>query len=115
MACGKHVILDCYGCDEQSIKDQTFIEAILCQAAETAGATVLHTYFHKFDKGEGVTGVIALSESHISIHTWPEYNYMAIDIFMCGKCDPRDSVDYIISTMVIERYIITDLERGDEI
>ena len=114
MALGKHAILECYECNNLSLKSQEILEAVLKQSAEFAGANVLHSYFHKFNGGEGVTGVIALSESHISVHTWPERNYMAIDIFMCGDCNPQNSVDYIIGNLDIGKFSVDIIERGSE-
>jgi S-adenosylmethionine decarboxylase proenzyme len=110
---GRHVILECYECDPVALKNEHFMEAILKESAVHAGATVLHSYFHKFDQGNGVTGVIALSESHISVHTWPEHRYMAIDVFMCGSCNPMDSIDYIISNISIDEYVVQDIIRGE--
>jgi len=114
MALGYHTILECYECDEGLLKDQNILEQYLVAAAIDARATVLHTYFHKFDRGEGVTGVIALSESHISVHTWPEYGYMAIDIFMCGDSNPIDAADFIINNLRIGRFSIDTINRGDD-
>jgi S-adenosylmethionine decarboxylase len=115
VSAGRHVILDCYDCDHHALKDQVYLETLLCQSAREAGATILHTYFHKFDRGEGVTGVVALSESHISIHTWPEYGFMAIDIFMCSDCDPSVAIAYVIKEMDIGRYNVHKMIRGEKI
>ncbi len=114
MPLGRHVILECHGCSEEDLKDQDFLSSVLTAAAEYANAEVLHKYFHKFDRGEGVTGVIALAESHISVHTWPEHEYMAVDVFMCGDCNPYDSFEYIINNMKIDAYTIDCIERGVE-
>ena len=111
---GRHCILECHECDSEWLKSQDSLEVVLKESAEAAGATVLHSYFHKFDKGEGVTGVVALSESHISVHTWPEHGYMAIDIFMCGDCDPEVSARYIINNIDIKLFSLNTLERGSE-
>ena len=67
----------------------TRIEQLLRDAADLAGAHVLHSHFHGFGEGQGVTGVVLLAESHISIHTWPENGFAAADIFMCGASDPQ--------------------------
>ena len=113
MPLGCHAILECYECDEVMLKDQSMLEQHLIEAAKAAGATVLHTSFHKFDRGEGVTGVIVLAESHISVHTWPEYGYMAVDVFMCGECNPLVSTDYIINNLRIGKFSVDKIERGD--
>lgn len=114
MSLGRHLILECHGCYVSDLKNQNFLENILKEAALYAKAEVLHSYFHKFDRGEGVTGVIALAESHISVHTWPEHEYMAVDVFMCGECNPYDSFDYLISNMKIDSYNIDCIDRGIE-
>lgn len=114
MPLGRHVILECHGCHETDLKNEEFLEKILSDAAVYARAEILHTYFHKFDRGGGVTGVIALAESHISVHTWPEYEYMAVDVFMCGECNPYDTFEYIINNMKIDSYSIDCIERGVE-
>lgn len=106
------MILECHGCDEEQLKDQAFLQAIMEAGAENARAEILHSYFHKFDQGGGVTGVVALAESHISIHTWPEHGYMAVDVFMCGDCNPYDSLDYIVSNMIVGDYQIDSISRG---
>ena len=91
IAQGKHLLLDLYGADHLS--DIEFIDTQLCEAARICGATILGSHFHSFDGGNGVTGVAILAESHISIHTWPEVQYAAVDIFMCGDCDPEKAVE----------------------
>jgi S-adenosylmethionine decarboxylase len=114
MPLGRHLILECHGCNSEELKDEVFLEKTMIDAAVTAKAEVLHSYFHKFDKGEGVTGVVALAESHISIHTWPEHGYMAVDVFMCGDCNPYDSFEYIINTMLVPDYNADCMDRGVE-
>lgn len=90
-----HILLDCYGSCENRLQN---LEKMLCKAAEIGGATVLDVKLHNFEGG-GITGVVFLAESHISVHTWPEHNYMAFDIFMCGDCQPELSADYIEETL----------------
>lgn len=81
---GRHGLLDLYGCDENILRDAARLQTILEQAAAAARATVLYRRFHTFGGAGGVTGVLLLAESHISIHTWPEHRYAAADIFLCG-------------------------------
>lgn len=92
---GRHVILELYRVNADLLSDCKTLEELLVKSARDTGATVLHSYFHPFGPECGITGVIALSESHISIHTWPEHMYAAIDIFMCGDCDPLLAAKYI--------------------
>jgi S-adenosylmethionine decarboxylase len=95
---GRHIIAEVYQVPESLTTDSNKLNQLLCAAATAAGAEVLHTYFHDFHPKDGhdvagVTGVIALSESHISVHTWPEHGYMAIDVFMCGDANPSRVIE----------------------
>lgn len=90
---GMHLLLDMWGA--KHLDDIKGVEAILLEAVAAAGATLLRMDLHSFGPGQGVTGVAVLSESHISIHTWPETGFAALDIFMCGKADPYKSVSVI--------------------
>ena len=84
---GQHLIIDFAGA--RHLTDVDKIEFALKSAAEAAGAVVLDTKVHRFPNSHGVTGIAVLAESHISIHTWPEHGYIALDIFMCGDSDPH--------------------------
>jgi S-adenosylmethionine decarboxylase len=89
---GKHWLVEFY--DAHSLGDTRAIRRALRKAAANSGATLLRVQLHHFGKGAGVTGVALLAESHISIHTWPERGYAAIDIFMCGRnCSPRKALE----------------------
>lgn len=109
---GRHIILECYEVDTSWLTDSAKIEQDLKQSAVMAGATVLHSHFHHFGDGYGVTGVVILAESHISIHTWPEANYAALDIFMCGTCDPQTAVDALFKLHNFPKFEITTHIRG---
>ncbi len=93
---GTHLLVDVI--DAKNLREPAVIEKSLKRAALDAGATVLHGHFHSFGPGQGVSGMLVLAESHISIHTWPDRGFAAIDIFMCGKCDPMDSLPEIKKT-----------------
>ena len=80
---GKHCILELYGCDPARLNDEAFLRSTITQAVHLAGATLLHLISHRFDP-QGVTGLALLAESHLSIHTWPESGYAAVDVFTCG-------------------------------
>ncbi|MCO5399498.1 adenosylmethionine decarboxylase [Ralstonia soli] len=93
VAVGEHLLLDLYGVAPALLRDARALETALRAAADALGATILHAHLHRFDTvrtgtpgGEqgGVTGVLLLAESHLSIHTWPEHGFAAIDAFMCG-------------------------------
>ncbi len=81
---GKHCILELYECDQYKLNDEAFIRTSLTSASKIAGATLLNMLTHRFQP-QGVTGLALLAESHISIHTWPESRYAAIDVFTCGE------------------------------
>lgn len=81
---GKHIIAEFSQCDQDILKDQVFIKKALFKAAEVAGATVLDSSFYRFGNG-GVSGVVIIAESHLSIHTWPECGYAACDFYTCGS------------------------------
>lgn len=83
---GQHLLIECTG--KQAHLDQKHLESLLLQAALAGGANVLSSHFHPFGENLGITGVLILAESHITVHTWPELGYAAFDIFMCGDCRP---------------------------
>jgi S-adenosylmethionine decarboxylase len=87
---GTHLIVDLW--QARNLDDAGAIEAALRAAVEAAGATLLTIDLHRFDPTGGVTGVAVLAESHISIHTWPESGYAAVDVFMCGQARPHDAI-----------------------
>ena len=92
---GTHLLADLSGIAPERLRDGAALERLLRAAAVTAGAQVLHSHFHSFGAGQGVTGVVLLAESHISIHTWPECSFAAVDIFMCGAARPQLALDII--------------------
>ena len=109
---GMHLIVDLWGSNPDILKDSDAVRTSLIRAAKKAGATILADNFHYFGDECGVTGVVVLSESHISIHTWPEECYAAVDIFMCGNCDPRDAVKVIVDALEATDYDTNLLFRG---
>ena len=82
-ALGKQILVEFYDCDQSKLNDVSFIEGSLIDAAKASRATLISHNFHKFSP-YGVSGVVVIAESHIAIHTWPEYLYAAVDIFTCG-------------------------------
>jgi S-adenosylmethionine decarboxylase len=85
---------------------------VLTRTARACGATILETRLHPFDENAGVTGVILLAESHITIHTWPEHGYAAVDLFLCGDCDPADGVPVLDEGFAPGTVQQTTIERG---
>lgn len=110
MPLGRHVIAEFFGAS--NLDNITEMETAMIAAADIAGAIVLEARFHTFGEGQGVTGVVILAESHISIHTWPEYGYAAIDAFMCGSADPKRAVQYLKNFFSPKSVDITILKRG---
>ncbi|WP_203414773.1 adenosylmethionine decarboxylase [Entomobacter blattae] len=109
---GNHLLVDLWGAI--NLDDPDKIDQTLREAAITAGATILHSHFHHFTPNGGVSGVIVLAESHISIHTWPERNFAAVDIFMCGVCDPHLAIPVMQRLFQAERVVIDEMRRGKE-
>ena len=107
---GTHLIIDLYGA--KRLDDPAHIEEVLVRAAREAGATVLSADFHHFTPNGGVSGVVVLSESHISIHTWPERDFAALDVFMCGDCRPIDTLATFKEAFEPERIGVNELRRG---
>lgn len=104
---GRHLILEHWG----GALDAATVELAMRHAAQVAGATVLAAQFHPFDGG-GITGVLLLAESHITIHTWPEHDYAALDIFMCGAADVEAAADALDATLSPTRSTRRILTRG---
>lgn len=107
---GMHLLVDFWGA--RNLRDPAAIERTLSEAAEAANATFLHSHFHHFSPEGGVSGVIVLAESHISIHTWPERDFAAIDIFMCGDCDPYRSVPVLEAAFRPRSMKLMEVRRG---
>ena len=96
LACtGEHLLADFHGVLPARLRDARALELLLRRAATVAGAQVLSSHFHSFGEEDGVTGVAILAESHISIHTWPESGFAAIDIFMCGSARPATALEQL--------------------
>jgi len=95
---GQHFLLNIYGCSSLQLNDEFFLCDLIENAAESSGATVIKTISYHF-LPQGVTAVSLLSESHISIHTWPERGAAAIDIFTCGDCIPKVGCDIILEQL----------------
>ena len=87
---GTHLLIELW--NAKNLGDMTVTDQMLRDATEAAGATLLHIHLHHFGPNAGLSGVAVLAESHISIHTWPERGYAALDIFMCGSCDPYKAI-----------------------
>jgi S-adenosylmethionine decarboxylase len=109
---GIHLLADLHGVAPALLQDAVGIDALLRAAAEAAGAHILHGHFHTFGPGQGVTGVLLLAESHISIHTWPEAGFAAVDIFMCGAARPQLALARIEAALRPLTKQVRTVERG---
>ncbi len=97
---GNHILADLYGIDADLLRDGPALESLLRRAAVHAGARILSSHFHSFGEKAGITGVVLLAESHISIHTWPECGVAVADIFMCGATDAERALEVLIRELV---------------
>lgn len=111
-ASGVHLLADLHGVAPALLRDAAFVDALLRRAAVAAGAHILHGHFHTFGDGGGVTGVLLLAESHISVHTWPESGFAALDIFMCGAARPRAALEAIEAALRPETSETRTIARG---
>lgn len=109
---GRHVIAELWGCDADKLNDFRGIERIMVNAALEAGAEVREVAFHKFAP-QGVSGVVIISESHLTIHSFPEHGYASIDVYTCGdRIDPNVACDFITSSLGADRVESIELPRG---
>ncbi len=109
---GKHLLAEYYRCDESAINDVQKVEEALVKAAEIAGATVIGKSFHRFEP-YGVSGVVVISESHLTIHTWPEYGFAAVDVFTCGDhVDPMKAHEYLKEVFGTQNATVETILRG---
>lgn len=110
-ALGRHILVEFTGCNAEILNDVAMIEKSMIEAAQKAGATVINTNFHHFSPW-GVSGVVVIQESHLAIHTWPEYRYAAVDLFTCGETvDPWVSFDWL-KTALEASYSALEMKRG---
>ena len=108
----KHFLLELYRCDREKLNDESFLRCTLDNAAKLANAKVLHLISNKFEP-QGVTAIALLAESHLSIHTWPESNYSAVDIFTCGQnMKPEIACKYLIEALIAEEHLLRVINRN---
>ena len=108
----KHLLLELYKCDCEKLNDESFLRCNLNRASKLANATVLNLISNKFEP-QGVTAIALLAESHISIHTWPESNYSAVDIFTCGQnMMPELASQYLIESLMAKEHCLRVIERN---
>ena len=109
---GKHILAEYTGCKKEIISDTKTVEEIMLQAAEKSKVTIVEKCFHKFSP-YGVSGVVIIAESHLAIHTWPEYNFAAVDFFTCNKdCNTDIALEYLKKQFSAEKYKVMKIKRG---
>jgi S-adenosylmethionine decarboxylase len=110
---GTHLIIDLFGA--RKLDDLKHVERTLKRCVDVSGATLLHMHLHHFTPNGGVSGVAVLSESHISIHSWPEADYAALDVFMCGDAKPHLTIAVLKEAFGAENVVVREHLRGEEL
>ena len=110
---GNHLIIDLFGA--RRLDDLKHIERTMKRCVEVAGATLLHVHLHHFTPNGGVSGVAVLSESHISVHSWPEADYAAFDVFMCGDAKPELCVEVLKQAFDAREAVVKSHQRGEDL
>ena len=111
-ALGTHLLVELYNCDAELLKKIETVKEIMISAAEQASATIVQVAFHEFNPF-GVSGMVVIAESHLSIHTWPEHRYAAVDIFTCGdQIKPQVAAEYIAKKFKCSRPSLVEIKRG---
>lgn len=111
-ALGIHIMVEYYGCSERSLNDPDAIKREMVAAVEKIGATVVSSSAHAFSP-HGVSAVVVISESHMTMHTWPEYRYAAVDLFYCTRAiDPWIAVDHLKTFLNADHFTSVEMKRG---
>ena len=111
-ALGRQLLVEFYDCDAQILNDKAKVRSALRQAAVVAGATIVTDVFHEFNP-HGISGVVVIAESHLAIHTWPEFDFAAVDLFTCGDdVTPNLAMTYLQKALKADRLSIMELKRG---
>lgn len=111
-ALGTHLLVELRDCNPEVLKSIEKVQNALVSAARHAAATVIDVSFHEFNPF-GISGMVIIAESHLSIHTWPEYGYAAVDIFTCGDLiKPQEAAEYLISEFESKNPSVVEMKRG---
>lgn len=109
---GRHILAEYYGCDIDILNNLEPLKQYMLEAVKRSGATIIDSTFHHFSP-QGVSGVIVIAESHMAVHTWPEYGYAAVDFFTCGdRVDPWEALNFMNKVLQAERNSTKELKRG---
>jgi S-adenosylmethionine decarboxylase len=111
-ALGRHLLLELFDCDAEALNSLEIVKSSMVEAAKRAQATIVDVVFHEFNPF-GISGVVVIAESHLAIHTWPEYRYAAVDVFSCGDVlQPQTAADYLVEQLGAARASVVELQRG---
>lgn len=111
-ALGRHMLLELFDCDPDAINSLDIVKTAMVEAAKRAQATIVDVVFHEFNPF-GISGVVVIAESHLAIHTWPEYRYAAVDVFSCGETlQPQVAVEHLVEQLGAARTSVVELQRG---
>ncbi|MEW6605967.1 MAG: adenosylmethionine decarboxylase [bacterium] len=110
---GQHLLVELFECNRKILDDEKMMEEILIQSAIIGGATVMKHLSHKYSP-QGVSAIVIIAESHLSIHTWPEYGYAGCDIFACANSLKMEkALDYIVSQVEPTNFTLLEIKRGN--
>jgi S-adenosylmethionine decarboxylase len=109
---GRHLLLELYDCSSEALNNVESVKRAMVEAAKRAEATIIDVVFHEFNPF-GISGVVVIAESHLSIHTWPEHRYAAVDIFSCGETlKPAEAANYLVEQFGAGRASCVEIKRG---
>jgi len=109
---GRHLIAEYADCAPGTLTDPKFLEECMLEAVRKSGATIVRSVFHRYAP-QGVSGVVVIAESHMSVHTWPEYNYAAVDFFTCGQTvDPYEAHEHLKKMLGSTGATVNEIKRG---
>lgn len=109
---GRQLLIELYGCPDALLADTAGIEAAMNAAARHCGLTIVNSVFHTFNP-HGVSGAVIIAESHLAIHTWPEFGFAAVDAFTCGAADPTDVAAFLAEALRAKNLSLSELNRGN--
>ncbi len=111
---GRHLIADIFNCDKEKINDLDYVKTAMIEEANISGATIVDNVFHRFSP-HGNSGTVVIAESHLAIHTWPEYGFCAVDLFTCGvTVDPFKALSHLKEAFDAEETSVVELKRGEQ-
>ena len=114
-ALGRHLLVELEDCNEETLNDLEALKEVMLTAADEAGATIMGESFHRFSP-HGISGVVVIAESHLCIHTWPEYGYAAADVFTCGTAvQPQKAAELLVEKLGARKHSVREIPRGQRV